>query len=160
MTVDTAVPSCDTAASSIVTMAQRGGYREGSGRRSIFPGTMDNPTKYPMDFTKEGLQILDDVQSHTGLTRNNIIAHLVDRHAHELEFDHDRIVYPGKAQHVLAIRMPKHIGDKLVAAQKRTGKAFSDLGEALVRRFGAKEVFPVLESKQKTRRRRRRRARR
>ena len=77
-------------------------------------------------------------------------------------FDEDGTVYPGKAQNVLAIRMPAREAELLKEARARTGKGYSDLGEALVRRYGPTAEFPILPGdpirKRKRRRSRRRRA--
>jgi hypothetical protein len=52
----------------------------------------------------------------------------------------------------MSIRVPKDAGDRLRAAQKRTGKSFSDIGEALVTWYGDDKKLPVLPGKDPVRR--------
>jgi hypothetical protein len=146
--VDVTPRACQT---SILTMT-RGGVREGAGRKSAFPGKVLGKN-FGMDFTPAGRKALDRLQAATGLSRNDILAHLALRHAHDLVFD-------GKAQSVLSIRLPADAGDALRAAHMRTGKGYSDLGEALVTRYGPEAVFPVVEGKTRARKRPRRPGRR
>lgn len=124
----------------ILTMAKStvklGGARPGSGRKSAFPGK-DLGRVFGMDFTPDGRKALRALERRTKLSRNDIMAHLALAHADELTFDVDGTVYPGKlAKNVMSIRLPPNAGEKLQAARERTGKGFSDIGEALVRLFG------------------------
>lgn len=123
-------------------MTPRGGLRAGAGRHSAFPGNALKP--FAMDFTPAGRKALDRLCRRTKLSRNNVIAHLVAAHGAALAFEVDGVVYPGKAQAVLAIRMPAREGDLLQAVRARTGKSYSDIGEALVRQFGRSTTFPSL----------------
>jgi hypothetical protein len=133
---------------------EHGGSRENAGRKSAFPGAH---VKVPMDFTPVGLQLLARLQRRSGLSRNNILTQLARLHAADLHFDAvDGPVYPGKAQNVLAIRMPGREARLLERARARTGKGFSDLGEALVRTYGPTATFPELPRRRDSIRRRRR----
>lgn len=134
----------------------RGGYREGAGRKTIFPNKVLD-RRFGMDFTPAGRAVLDALQARTGLSQNDILGHLVQRHATRLAFTEPGVVFRGKAaSNVISIRLPADLADALTAAQARTGKSFSDLGEALVRWYGHKETFPVLPGKEPARRRPRR----
>lgn len=130
----------------------RGGARPNAGRKSAFPGLDLKP--FAMDFTPAGLRALRELERATRLSRNNILAHLTAEHAAELAFDGDDVVYPGKAQRVLTIRMPAREGQLLREARARTGKSYSDLGEALVLRYGRRTTFPVLARRPRRRARR------
>lgn len=142
-----------------VTMDKaRGGRRENAGRKSAFPRIDMKP--FAMDFTPRGRAELARLERSSGLSRNNIITHLTAMHAGELEFDEEGIVFPGKKQKVLSIRMPPREGELLRAAHARTGKSYSDLGEALVLRYGSQADFPTIERQADKPRRRRRNTRR
>lgn len=132
----------------------RGGVRDGAGRKSAFPHkVLDQP--FGMDFTPDGHRALRQLQAKTGLSQSDVLAHLVERHASMLTFTMEGVAFPGKlAENILRIRLPEHLGDALRAAQTRTGKSFSDLGEALVRWYGDAETFPVLQGKAPQKRRR------
>ena len=119
----------------------RGGARVGAGRKSAFPDKIiDRP--FPMDFTPAGRVELEKITKRTGLSRNDVIAHLAIKHA-GLKFSADGVAYPGKAQNVLSIRVPAYVGTILRTIHRRTGKSYSDIGEALVRQFGRVErAFP------------------
>ncbi len=122
---------------------QRGGARKGAGRKSAFPGMVSKP--FPMDFTPEGRARLEKITERTGLSRNNVLTFLALTFAHKLTFSalEPGTVYPGKAQQVLAIRVSAKAAAKLTAARDRTGKSYSDIGEALVRRYGRSASFPA-----------------
>ena len=119
-----------------------GGARANAGRRSVFRGIEAKP--FAMDFTPAGRKALDRVCKRTKLSRNDVLAHLTAEYATDLHFAEAGVVYPGKAQEVLAIRMPTVQGDVLRAARERTGKSYSDIGEALVCQFGRGATFPRL----------------
>lgn len=138
----------------------RGGYREEAGRKSAYPGVDLKP--FAMDLTPAGVRLLDKLCKRTGLTRNNVLAHLTNLYADRLAFPgQDGVLYAGKAQSVLSIRMPADIGAKLRAARQRTGKSYSDLGEALIRLYGETTEFPAPpESKRQQREKQQRRQRR
>lgn len=140
-------------------MTPRGGTREGAGRKSAFPGKLLERTVY-MDFTPAGRQALDVLTAREGLSRNDVLAHLSLRYADQLSFDCEGVVFPGKAQAAMTIRLPADALQVLERAHARTGKSYSDLGEALVLWHGQEEhAFPLLpepERKPKARRPRRR----
>jgi len=107
-------------------------------------------SSFTMAFTREGRRALAAIQARTGLSRNNIITHLV--RAHSAEASHASllhrpqlaVLYPGKSRdEIMSIRMPASEGDTLRAMQDTTGKSYSDLGELLVRRFGSSTTFPT-----------------
>lgn len=129
-------------------LTPRGGFRENAGRKSAFPGKiLDKP--FAMDFTPAGRRALQRLTIRTGLSRNDVIGHLAMKFADRLKFDVDDypgVVFLGKlAKDVLTIRVDRAVGAKLEAARTRTGKSYSDIGEALVRWFGKSEkAFPVL----------------
>ncbi len=102
-----------------------------------------------MDFTPAGRKALDRLCRRTKLSRNNVVAHLVAERGDVLTFDAAGVVYPGKAQSVCAIRMPACEGDLLKAVHARTGKSYSDIGEALVRQFGRSTTFPSLPRRER-----------
>lgn len=133
----------------MTTSGKRGGYRENAGRKSAFAKTVDKP--FAMDFTPDGRRELQRLVKRTRLSRNNVLSHLAIQHAHRLEFDDvPGTVYPGKSQDVLSIRVSPMAAVRLRAARARTGKSYSDLGEALVRRFGqAEKHFPASPSRAK-----------
>lgn len=136
-------------------LTPRGGYRENAGRKSAFPGKiLDKP--FFMDFTPKGRRELQHLVTRTGLSRNDVIGHLALRHADDLAFEEEGVAFPGKmAEDVMSIRLDRQAGAKLAAARVRTGKSYSDLGEALIRWFGkAEKVFPVLPGADPPRRRR------
>ena len=120
----------------------RGGKRAGAGRRSLFPGNDLKP--FAMDFTPAGRKVLDGICRRTKLSRNDVITYLVSEHGDALVLSAEGVVYPGKAQAVLTIRMPTIPGAVLMAAHARTGKSYSDIGEALVREYGPLAQFPTL----------------
>ncbi len=62
-----------------------------------------------------------------------MIGLLAIRYGPSLEFEEAGVAYPGKAQAVLAIRLPREAVKALKTAHRRTGKSFSDIGERLVR---------------------------
>lgn len=121
-----------------------GGARVGAGRRSVFRGIEAKP--FAMDFTPAGRKQLDRLCKRTKLSRNDVLAHLTAEYAADLQFTEAGVVYPGKAQEVLAIRMPTMQADVLRAARERTGKSYSDIGEALVCQFGRVATFPRLRA--------------
>lgn len=131
----------------MITTMTWGGIRAGAGRRSAFPGNALKP--FAMDFTAVGRQALDCICRRTKLSRNNVVAHLVTEYADALVFGAPGVVYPGKAQAVLAIRMPARQGDLLTVARARTGKSYSDIGEALVCCFGQSTIFPSLPERKR-----------
>jgi hypothetical protein len=120
-----------------------GGARDNAGRKSAYPGL--DMQSFPMQFTPPARRLLDALQARTGLSRNNILAHLTLCHVESLSVsaDEDGVLFPGKGSDVLSIRMPADVGKRLRAAKARTGKSFSDLGEALVRQYGATTTFPA-----------------
>jgi hypothetical protein len=132
----------------VLTMA-RGGARANAGRRSAFPGLDMKP--FAMDFTPGGRRALRRLEVRTQLSRNNILAHLTAEHAASLTFDEPGVVFAGKAQQVLTIRMPADVGQLLREARARTGKSYSDLGEALVLRYGSTTTFPFLVPRRRAR---------
>lgn len=143
-------------------LTPRGGFRENAGRKSAFPGkVLDKP--FAMDFTPHGRKALAALTSRSGLSRNDVIAHLT-KYLPELEqrpeFQEKGVVFPGKlAADVLSIRVPKDVAAQLSATRWRTGKSYSDIGEGLVRWFGkAEKRFPILPGPD-TRRPRRSRSR-
>lgn len=162
MTTLDAVPRA--VADSKVTMALRGGARPGAGRKSAYP-RKDLAHPFGMDFTPAGRQLLDQIRARTGLSRDDILAHLVDRHLTRLRFDGTHgCAYPGKlAANVLRIRLPRDLGDRLRDARRRTGKSYSDLGEALVTIYGSTTSdypsLPHATARRPARRRARRRQR-
>ena len=111
-----------------------------------------------MMMTLDGHRILDRLQTSTGLSRSDIMTHLALRHAHDLSFDVDGVVYRHKLSGtVMSIRMTDHAHTLLTDARARTGKSYSDLGEALVDRWGLGEHYPERPTaKRKSRARRRR----
>ncbi len=135
-----------------LTMGTRGGLRPNAGRKTAFPGIEAKP--FAMDFTPVGLKRLRRLQRRHRLSRNNILAHLVACYAARLNFSAPGTVYPGKAQRVLAIRMPPAEAELLRSTRERTGKSYSDIGEALVRIYGEDASFPTLPTKPARRRRR------
>lgn len=117
-----------------------GGRRAGSGRPSIFGATaLAKP--YAMDFTAVGRKELARLVRRTGLSRNAVLAILALKHADALVFTAPT-PFPDKARNVLSIRVPPDAGAKLTAARIRTGYSYSDIGEALVRWYGASTRFP------------------
>lgn len=129
---------CDTLTP---TMADgHGGHRVGAGRKSLF-GSPAIAKPFAMDFTREGRRALASIVRRTKLSRNAIVALLAERHADHVTFDVPR-PFPDKARDVLSIRVPKGPAARLVAARRRTGHSYSDIGEALVRWFAAQTAFP------------------
>jgi len=121
--------------------SSHGGKRRGAGRKSIF-GTKLKEKAFAMDFTPEGRRALDALVRRTGLSRNAVVALLALQHAEQLVFAPDARPFPDKAGHVLSIRVPGDAAVKLRAARVRTKRSYSDLGEALVRWYGATSSFP------------------
>src|SRR5262245_52642281 len=62
-----------------------GGARVGAGRPSAFPGSTAEKVCY-MDFTAAGRKALARIVQRTGLSRNDVLAHLVDRYVDALNF--------------------------------------------------------------------------
>jgi len=153
MLIDSIGPACDHEASGLILTMPRGGWREGAGRPAAYPHkVLDDP--FPMDFTSAGRAMFDKLQARTSLSRNDIIAHLALTYADELEFRTPGVVFPIKAQEVYRICVPEDAGDKLRRARTRTGKSYSDIGEALVCWYGPVATFPVLKGKDKRKRKR------
>lgn len=98
---------------------------------------------FHIDLTPTGAQALAALSRQTGLTRNDVLAHLVDQHADELTFAEEGVVYAGKARKVATVPLPPKIGRKLRTARRRTRKSYSDLMEALIDRYGPTEAFPA-----------------
>jgi hypothetical protein len=121
---------------------KHGGARAGAGRKSIFADRAV-PRAYPMALTRAGHEALAALTGQTGLSRNAILAVLVRRHAHHLALPEDGIIYRGKTPAVLSIRLPPSAAQRLEHARYRTGKSYSDIGEALVRRYGHVTSFPL-----------------
>jgi hypothetical protein len=135
----------------------RGGFRENAGRPSAFPGTTAEKPFY-MDFTPDGHKAMAVLTKRAGLSRNSVIAHLVERHADALVSPDDVTVYEGKrAANVMTIRLPRRLRGQLKAAHRRTGRSYSDIGETLVRQFSRGETWPVLPENLPRRRKRGRR---
>lgn len=118
-----------------------GGARTGAGRKSVF-GKKAVAKPFAMDLTPEGRQALFALCARTGLSRNGVVGVLALQFADVLGFPEEGVVYPDKAQDVISIRVPKDAASKLRAARRRTGKGFSDIGEALIRQFGRKAKYP------------------
>ena len=118
-----------------------GGARPGSGPKTIFGGSKALTKPIAMDFTPRGRRELARLVKRTGLSRNAVIGWLALRHADALSYT-DAMVFPGKARDVLSIRLPREAAAKLAAARVRTGRSYSDIGEALVRGYGPAETFP------------------
>jgi len=115
-----------------------GGARDGAGRKSIFGVPLERKP-FAMDFTAQGRTALDALTRRTALSRNAVLATLVLAHADRLRaIDH----YPNKAQAVLSIRLPPRAAAKLRALQRRTDRSYSDIGEALVLRYGRTTTYP------------------
>jgi hypothetical protein len=134
------------------TMAkgQHGGARPGAGRKSVF-GAKALAKPFSMDFTPAGRKALDALVRRTTLSRNAVIATLALQFADRLTFDL-AAPFPGKlATAVLSIRVPPDAGAKLAAAHVRTGKSYSDIGEALVRWHGASARYPSLTTRKRPR---------
>jgi hypothetical protein len=120
--------------------AQHGGARDGAGRKSVFGvKAVDKP--FAMDFTEKGRKALASLTRRTKLSRNAVVGVLALAHADTLTFTDDD-VFPDKAQEVLSIRVPPKAAAKLRAARARTDRSYSDIGEALVLRYGARTKFP------------------
>lgn len=126
---------------------QHGGTREGAGRKSVFKEkALDKP--FAMDFTAHGQKVLAALVKRTGLSRNAVIATLALQFADKLAFDpDDPAPFSPKAQAVLSIRVPPKAGGKLAAARVRTGRSYSDIGEALVTWFADRTTFPAPTSR-------------
>ena len=138
MTADT---SCET----LLILTRKllhGGRRKGAGRKSIFT-TKAVEKPFAMDFTKRGRATLRALTKRTGLSRNGVMAILALQFGDALTFDADGVAFPDKAHKVLSIRVPKDAAAKLRAARRRTRKSYSDIGEALLSRFGATASFPA-----------------
>lgn len=108
-----------------------------------------------MMFTPYGHDLLAAIQQRTGLSRNDILTHLALAHGADLAFEGVcGVVYRGKdAGLVMSIHLTDRAFDLLRAAQARTGKSYSDLGEALIERWGVHAAYPVLPmSKRRARR--------
>jgi hypothetical protein len=162
MSVDSGPPSCDPL---ILTM--RGGFRENAGRPTAFAGkNLESPRA--MDFTPEGRVVLADLQERNGLSRSDVIAHLALRHCDALAlrpvFQRPGTVFTGRTRrnaNVYRIVAPPNVLRKLDALRKRTGKSYSDIGEALVRWYGPREKdWPAVPGPETKKRRRRKRGRR
>jgi hypothetical protein len=157
--VDAVTRQCQNRRDLILTM-EHGGRRPGSGPKTAFP-RKDLDRAFGMDFTPEGRRQLEALQRREALSRSDILAHLILTYADRLRFEAPGVAFPGKAGvNVMKIRLPKAVGRILRAAQRRTGKGYSDIGEALVTRYGETAVFPILPGKEppagkRTRRRRR-----
>lgn len=120
---------------------QHGGRRAGAGRKSLYPGKVARP--FAMDFTPAGRKVLRALVQRRRLSRNDVLAHLILHYADQLTFEAPGVVFPGKvAANVLTIRLPVPARDKLVRAHRRTGKSYSDIGEALVCWFGPHANYP------------------
>lgn len=120
-----------------------GGRREGAGRRSLYPRAR-RAIVY-IDLTPAGWKLLSKVKRRAQLSRNDLFAHLALEHADKLEFTAPGVVFPGKANaNVLLIRLPVQAHAKLRAAHQRTGKSYSDLGEALLSWYAGSTAFPPL----------------
>ena len=121
-----------------------GGRREGAGRRSLFPHARRAIVYF--DLTPAGRKLLAKVKRRARLSRNDLFAHLALEHADKLRFDDvPGVVFPGKAnENVLLIRLPVQAHAKLHAAHERTGKSYSDLGEALLSWYSSDTDFPPL----------------
>jgi hypothetical protein len=125
-----------------MTTPKHGGARDGAGRKSLFrTKALEKP--FAMDFTPTGRRALDALVRRTGLSRNAVIGVLALRYADRVVFFDGPSPYPDKARSVLSIRVPREAGAKLAAARVRTGRGYSDIGEALVRQFGDKVTFPA-----------------
>jgi hypothetical protein len=123
-----------------------GGARPGSGRKSIF-GRKALKKPVAMDFSEAGWVALRGLQRRQPhLSRNAIIGWLALQYADKLTFDAKGVVFPQKARRVLSIRVPATVRDALRRARRRTGKNYSDLGEALVRQYGHTASFPSVPS--------------
>jgi hypothetical protein len=134
------VGSCDTLSLNMTTSA-RGGARAGAGRPSIFKAkALGKP--FAMNFTPGGRRVLDALVRRTGLSRNAVLGVLALKHGDRLAFDTAN-PFPDKVHLPLSIRVPPEAGAKLAAARVRTGRSYSDVGEALVRWFGADTPFPA-----------------
>jgi uncharacterized protein (DUF1778 family) len=111
-----------------------GGYRENSGRKDAFGGKDDAPVG--MVFTPNGEKLLAAACERTGLSRNDVLTHLVLKHAARLRFAAEGIVFRGKRYTVpKSIRVTTRARKLLDSARERTGKSYSDLGEALLVQF-------------------------
>jgi hypothetical protein len=134
---------CDN---SIMTMATTtwGGARVGAGRKSAYPGK-DFAHPVYLDFTQAGRDALDALQARTKLSRSDILAHLIAKHAESLDFGPlFGVAFPGKlGENVCVIRLPVAQRRLLRATRTRTGKSYSDIGEALVLWRGLATVFPA-----------------
>lgn len=119
---------------------QHGGARDGAGRKSVF-GVKAVAKPFAMDFTTNGRRALASVTRRTKLSRNAVIAALALEHADALTFA-EADVFPDKAREVLSIRVPPKAATKLKAARRRTGRSYSDIGEALVRGYADRTTFP------------------
>lgn len=145
---------------STVSSSGVGGYRENAGRKAAFDYKSQDSVS--MVFTPLGDAMYVAACESTGLSRNDVMTHLVLKHAKDLAFDVDGIVYKGKDyKGVRSIRLTKEARAELDAAKKRTGKSYSDLAEALLMRFAAKtRDFPKPYDKVKAAKKRKREARR
>lgn len=132
----------------VTTPVTHGGARKGAGRKSIF-GSTAVAKPFAMDFTPTGRRQLAQLVRRTRLSRNAVLAVLALNHADALAAAFKEraadvaVVFPDKARDVLSIRVPKPAAVKLRAAQRRTGRGYSDIGEALVRWFGPSATFPA-----------------
>jgi len=98
-----------------------------------------------MAFTLNGQEIMNQLQAQTGLSRNDLITHLTVKYVDALMFDEPGVVYRGKQfSRIMSIRVTNEAYAKLQTARVRTGKSYSDIGEALVARFGRQETnYPI-----------------
>jgi hypothetical protein len=126
----------------ILKVNTHGGKRYGAGRKSIFADKVE-PKAFPITLTPAGHDALARLTAHTGLSRNAILAVLIKRHSHRLTLPEQRITYRGKARAVLSIRLPPSAARRLEQTRYRTGHAYSDIGEALIRRYGHTTSFPL-----------------
>lgn len=131
-----------------------GGARENAGRKDAYGGKDAAPVA--MVFTPQGDQIMVETCERTGLSRNDVLTHLALKHARALKFSVEGVVYRGKDYRaVRSIRVTQKARKLLDAARERTGKSYSDLGEALLVRFAAstRDYPEPYASKASTRRR-------
>jgi hypothetical protein len=134
----------------------RGGAREGAGRPSVYRQKLR--ATHAMAFTAEGRQRLDSIRLKTSLGQNDVMEHLLRTHADHLRIP-ERTEYSPKLYPPIAIRLTEEGRNLLLDLSERYGRSWTDVGEALLQRFGERTAFPYLESRRDQKRPRSRRRR-
>lgn len=118
---------------------QHGGHREHSGRKTLFP----NKSKrgLAMKFTADGRQLLEQLVDRSGLSRNDVIEHLLVTCKRDAEIP-PRDPYPKKYHEALSVRLSPAGASVLAILRKASGQSRGVIGEYFVRTFGPRATFP------------------